>query len=152
MSPAELEAYLHEHIPLSVAIGVTVVAAGDDGIRLAAPLLPNLNHRQTVFGGSLSALAILAAWSLVHVRLQAMPFPCRIVIRRQTTEYLDPAATDFEAYCPAPEPAVWDRFVAALTRHGKARIELAADVTVSGVLAAAFTGEYVALRSGSSRG
>jgi len=147
VSPAELEAYLHEHIPLSVAIGVTVVAAGNDGVRLAAPLSPNLNHRQTVFGGSLSALAILAAWSLVHVRLQAMPFPYRIVIHRQTTEYLAPAAADFEAYCLSPEPTAWDRFVAALTRHGKARIELAVDVTASGVLAATFTGGYVALRS-----
>jgi thioesterase domain-containing protein len=151
MTPAELEAYLHEHIPLSGPMGVTVLAAGVGNVRLAAPLAPNINHRQTVFGGSLSSLAILAAWSLVHLRLQAAPFPCRIVIRRQTTEYLAPATDDFEAYCAAPDAAGWNRFLAALTRHGKAHIELTAEVTSAGVLVAAFSGQYVALRSDSPR-
>ena len=40
-----------------------------DTVVIEAPLAPNINHRKTVFGGSASALGILAAWSLVHLRL-----------------------------------------------------------------------------------
>lgn len=70
-SEQELQQYLHEHIPLSRAMQVSVVRAAQEGVVLSAPLAPNINHQETVFGGSASALAILAAWSLVHVRLQA---------------------------------------------------------------------------------
>ena len=69
MLPDQLERYLHEHIPLSKAMGVSVLSVGEEAVTLRAPLAPNINHRETVFGGSASALAILAAWSLLHTRL-----------------------------------------------------------------------------------
>ena len=50
-----LEQYLHAHIPLSAAMGVSVVQVADEAITLSAPLEPNINHRDTVFGGSASA-------------------------------------------------------------------------------------------------
>jgi thioesterase domain-containing protein len=62
MTPIELERYLHEHIPLSHAMRVGVVTVDAGTVVLRAPLEPNINHRETVFGGSASALAILAAW------------------------------------------------------------------------------------------
>ena len=61
MDTKSLENYLHEHIPLSKAMGVTVRSVSGEAVTLAAPLAPNINHRETVFGGSASALAILAA-------------------------------------------------------------------------------------------
>ena len=70
-TPAQLQLYLHQHIPLSAAMQVRVLAATPDEVLLQAPLAPNINHRETVFGGSASALAILAAWSLVHTRMRA---------------------------------------------------------------------------------
>src|SRR6266540_3523639 len=56
MDLAVLQKYLHDHIPLSKAMDVEVVEATDDGVTLAAPLAPNINHRETVFGGSASAV------------------------------------------------------------------------------------------------
>jgi thioesterase domain-containing protein len=61
-----LEEYLHGHIPLSRAMQVSVRELTDELVVLGAPLAPNMNHRSTVFGGSASALAILAAWSLLY--------------------------------------------------------------------------------------
>ena len=84
VQPGELAQYIHEHIPLSKAMGVSVVAVEDDAITLQAPLEPNLNHRQTVFGGSASALAILASWSLLHVRLHGQGIADRLVIQRNS--------------------------------------------------------------------
>ena len=56
MLPFELEAYLHEHIPLSKAMGVSVVSVEEGIVILRAPLAPNINHRETVFGGVTEAL------------------------------------------------------------------------------------------------
>ena len=56
-----IQDYLHEHIPLSKAMGATVLKVDLSGVVLSAPLEPNINHRETVFGGSASSLAILAA-------------------------------------------------------------------------------------------
>ncbi len=73
-----IQDYLHEHIPLSKAMGVSVVEADAVGIVLSAPLEPNINHRDTVFGGSASSLAVLAAWSVVHFGLQRGGRSCRV--------------------------------------------------------------------------
>ena len=61
MTPSELQTYLHQHIPLFQAMQVTVVEASLQQVVLTAPVAPNINHRETVFGGSASAVAILAA-------------------------------------------------------------------------------------------
>lgn len=144
--PKDLEAYLHAHIPLSAYMGVTVVSAGDDGVRLWAPLEPNLNHRGTVFGGSASALAILAGWTLVHARMRRMPFPVRIVIRRNAVEYDRPLPEAFEAFCPSPPDEVWEAFEEALARRSKARLTVSATLASGGETVGSFTGEYVVLR------
>ena len=89
MEIAALEQYLHRQIPLSAAMRVTVRGATLESVILAAPLEPNLNHKSTAFGGSLSALGILAAWSLVHLRLLEEGVKCEIVI--QSKNGLPPA-------------------------------------------------------------
>lgn len=144
MSPEALEQYLHEHIPLSKAMGVEVVAA-ERSVTLRAPLAPNINHRDTVFGGSASALAILAAWSLLHTRLAAAGVSSRLVIQRNTMEYVRPIAGEFVAEASLPEGDRWDRFVRTLGRRGRARIRVEAVVRGDEGPAGKLTGEFVAM-------
>ncbi|OIQ94447.1 putative thioesterase [mine drainage metagenome] len=59
MTPQALQDYLHGHIPLSKAMAVEVRTASPKGFCLVAPLTPNINHRDTVFGGSASAVTII---------------------------------------------------------------------------------------------
>ena len=147
LSPAQLERYLHEQIPISRPLGVRVLAAGADVVRLGAPLEPNLNHRLTVFGGSLSAVAILAAWSWLYLRLGGPAFTGRIVIQNHSVEYLAPAEGDFVAACAAPDADAWTRFERALERRGRARVTLDVEMHVGRVLVARCRGRYVALRA-----
>ncbi|QNP61265.1 YiiD C-terminal domain-containing protein [Paenacidovorax monticola] len=149
MAPSELERYLHEHIPLSRAMAVEVVSADPDGVLLRAPLAPNINHRDTVFGGSASALSILAAWSLLHQRLWAEGLESRLVIQRNTTEYEQPIAGAFLARSALLEPQQWPQFTRMLARKGKARIAVASVLSgEDGVPAGRLVGEFVALDAG----
>jgi thioesterase domain-containing protein len=145
MRAADLERYLHDHIPLSRALGVHVVHLGPELVRLSAPLAPNVNHRRTAFGGSVASLAILAGWSWLLARLaDRSPLP-RLVIQEETVEYLAPIDAEFEALCPAPAEAAWRRFVRALDERGRGRLELTTEVKSAGRVAAKFRGLYVAI-------
>ena len=146
MTKADVQAYLHRHIPISAAMGVEVMGCDDSGATLCAPLAPNINHRATVFGGSASAVAILAAWTYLHATLRGADLATRLVIQRNTIDYLAPITGDFEAVCPALPPAEIERFVRTVRRHGKARITVAAELTGAGLKTASFSGDYVAVR------
>ena len=144
MTEAELETYLHEHIPMSRAMAVRVASISDAKVVLAAPLAPNINHRDTVFGGSASALAILSAWSLLHLRLSAAGQPSRVVIQRNSMDYLAPIAGDFTATATLGQDATWAGFLRMLTRKGLAGITVGAVLDFEGRLAGRLSGEFVA--------
>ncbi len=145
MDARELEAYLHAHIPLSAAMQVSAVAVDAAGVTLAAPLAPNINHRDTVFGGSASAVAILAAWSLLHARLGAEGVAARLVIQSNAMHYLLPIAGDFTARSALAEPDQWPRFLRTFARMGRARLRVTAELHADGQVAARLIGEFVAL-------
>ncbi len=89
IGPAALQRYLYAQMPLSKAMGVRVLEANAALVRLSAPLAPNLNHRQTFFGGSAAALATLAAWALAHQKLLAEEgLDAHLVIQRSSMEYI----------------------------------------------------------------
>jgi len=148
MSPSELETYLHDHIPLSRAMGVRILAVDPDHVTLAAPLAPNINHRETVFGGSASAAAILSAWSLLHLRLTAEGLPSRVVIQRNSMEYLVPVTGDFTATSALAPDADWAAFARMLSRRGRARIAVEAVLEQDGIAAGRLHGEFVAFTTG----
>ena len=145
MDARALEDYLHAHIPLSAAMQVAVVAVETSGVTLAAPLAPNINHRDTVFGGSASAVAILAAWSLLHTRMRAEGMSARLVIQSNSMEYLLPIAGDFTARSALAEPDQWPRFMRMFARMGRARLRVNAELESDGQVAARLSGEFVAL-------
>lgn len=145
MTGDELEQYLHRHIPLSGHMQVSVKVAGRDAVVLGAPLAPNINHRETVFGGSAAAVAILAAWSLLHLRLQDAGVTSRLVIRRSTMSYEKPITGAFTARSFLADADAWEGFTRMLARKGRARIGVAAILEQDGRPAGRFDGEFVAL-------
>ena len=147
LSPNELERYLRSRIPLAAAMEVTVEEAGGAAVRLCAPLPPNVNHHGTLFGGSISAIALLSAWTLVQLGLQEESIAAEVVIQRNSVEYLRPVDEDLQAFCPRPRPAEWDRFLATLRRRGRARIVVRAELLSAGELVATFQGFFVATRA-----
>jgi thioesterase domain-containing protein len=152
-TPADITTYLHRHIPVSAHLGVSVRRCDHAGVVLAAPLAANINHRSTVFGGSASAVAILAGWTWLHFALRDAGLNCRVVIQRNTMEYDAPIDGDFTAECAGVlAAAAWDRFLGTLRRHRRARAELAVVLKLKDVPVARFEGEYVAVAPEPSAG
>jgi thioesterase domain-containing protein len=140
-----LESYLHDHIPLTKHLGVRVARSSSEVVELFAPLEPNLNHRKTGFGGSISAVAILAGWGLLWCRLRGRAAGHNIVIQRNTIEYVAPVTADFTARCVAPSPTQWKRFERMFEQRGRSRIDLKSIVCVGEDVTAQFDGRFVVL-------
>lgn len=146
MTKDELENYLHSHIPLAAAMQVYVVNIETDSLILGAPLAPNKNHRDTAFGGSVSTLATLAAWSLLRLRLDAQQAQtAHLVIQRHSMEYLLPIDEAFSARAKFSQDSDWGRFEKAFATRGRARIVIGAAVNFDERECARFSGDFVAL-------
>jgi thioesterase domain-containing protein len=138
-----LERYLHQQIPLSAAMGARVRIATPERVQIAAPLAPNVNHHETVFGGSAAALATLAAWALLHLRIERAGLQARLVIQRSSMEYERPIPGNFDAVCRFSDEVAWERFRAMLVRRGRARLTLTADLIHDARRMATFEGDFV---------
>jgi thioesterase domain-containing protein len=141
-----LERYLHAQIPISAAMGVRVTMATVERVQLSAPLAANVNHNDTIFGGSAVALATLAAWTLLHLRIERAGLRARLVIQRGSTEYERPIPGDFDAICRFSDELAWERFRVTLVRRGRARLTLAAHLLYQAQRMGAFEGDFVALQ------
>lgn len=141
-----LEKYLLQHIPISAAMGVKVVSASPQQVILSAPFANNINHKNTVFGGSLHAVATLACWSLLHVNLiELKDKNFQIVIASSEISYTAPVTSDFKAECNMPDSSEWEKFQKTLLKKGKARLNLTAKIFQGSKLCVSYSGVFVAL-------
>jgi len=140
-----MEAYLYSNIPLSAAMGVQVRIATRERVLLFAPLGPNINHHQTVFGGSGAVLATLSAWTLLHLRLVHEGLDAQLVIQRSAMEYERPIPGDFEAMCDFTAEGAWEKFRGTFARRGRARMTLNARLLYASHEMGSFVGDFVAL-------
>ncbi|MEJ2603070.1 MAG: YiiD C-terminal domain-containing protein [Gammaproteobacteria bacterium] len=144
----ELEQYLRTRIPLTGAMQVRVREACRARVVLAAPLAPNINHQRTAFGGSVAALATLAAWSLLRVRLRGDGRAANVVIRRSTIDYAAAVTGELMAICEFSDEDRWSEAIARLRARGRARLEVESRLEEPAGTAARFHGVFVLLDAG----
>lgn len=143
-----LEDLLHHDIPLTRAIGLQVVAWDNAELQLRLPLQPNLNHANSMFGGSLYCGAVLAGWGwlLLSLREQGIE-DGHIVIQHGHIDYSLPVTEDVLVSCAAPPVEAWQRFLALYRRKGLARLVLESRIEQAGQSAMHFQGHYVLQRN-----
>ncbi|AHL31636.1 thioesterase [Pseudomonas brassicacearum] len=141
-----LESILHHDIPLTRDMGLKVLDWQARQLRLFLPLAANVNHKSTMFGGSLYCGAVLGGWGWLHLALREEGIEDgHIVIQEGQISYPLPVTHDAAVVCDAPEDKVWKRFLATYRRYGRARLALQTRVMNAGSEEAAvqFEGQYV---------
>jgi thioesterase domain-containing protein len=139
VKPEALRTYLHDHIPLCRAMAVEVLEASAAHVLLEAPLAPNINMHGTMFGGSAATLALLAAWSVMHLKLEEDGVAGQLVIHRTSTEYLLPI-TGLAQASARLDAAGWPGFLQTVQRRGRARFTVVSELVFEGRLAGRLTG------------
>ncbi|MDQ2869017.1 MAG: thioesterase domain-containing protein [Verrucomicrobiota bacterium] len=125
---------------------VRAVANDARGFTLTAPVLANHNHLHTAFGGSINAVATLAAYGLLWLEL-GEDSPAHLVVVESSMRFLRPVKETIRATCLRPEKKELRKFIDAIAAREKARLRLHCVVEES-ALAAEFSGTFAALRSG----
>ena len=145
MTDTELQAYLHDRIPITRAMGFTIAGSGPERISLAVPLSLNGNHQGTAFGGSISAALTTAAWACVHIAAGALDSDAIVVVRDGTTHYDRPLHSDFIAEAEFLSEHERHKMQQRYERSGRVKVRHSARVLHAGEVAASFTGSFVIL-------
>jgi thioesterase domain-containing protein len=136
------EKFLHEQIPITRAMGLRVVANDESGFTVEAPVALNSNHLKTAFGGSINAVATLAAYGFLWMELNDAA--AHVVVAESSIKFLRPVRETIRATCPRPDPNTLAAFRARFAEKGKAPIALRVEVSEGGESAAVFEGRFVA--------
>src|SRR3954470_182595 len=123
----EAEKFLHEQIPITRAMGLRVIAHDDTGFTVEAPVALNSNHLRTAFGGSINAVATLAAYGFLWMELNDAAV--HVVVAESSIRFLRPVRETIRATCPRPAPSFLTEFGRHFSEQGKARIHLRVTVT-----------------------
>jgi thioesterase domain-containing protein len=141
----QAQAFFHEQIPITRAMGVRVVANDENGFVIEAPVALNSNHLRTAFGGSINAVATLAAYGFLWLELNDAAV--HVVVAESSIRFLRPIRETIRAICLRPSAEELAAFRSQFAEKGKARIALRVKVIEAGETAAEFEGTFVA-RSG----
>jgi thioesterase domain-containing protein len=145
MTEFDAEAYFHQQIPITRAMGVRVVAHDENEFVVEAPVALNSNHLRTAFGGSINAIATLAAYGFVWLGLRDQAV--HVVVAESSIRFLRPVRETIRAICPRPDSGEWAAFQTQFAARGKARLTLRVIVVEAGQTAAEFEGIFVARAS-----
>jgi thioesterase domain-containing protein len=142
MTEFDAEKYFHQQIPITRAMGVRVVARDENQFIVEAPVALNSNHLRTAFGGSINAVATLAAYGLLWLGLR--DHAVHVVVAESAIRFLRPVRETIRAICLWPDQDEWAAFQTRFAEKGKARITLRVNVVEEGQTAAEFEGIFVA--------
>lgn len=139
-----LQDLLHQEIPITQALQISVDSWQNHQLTMTLPLAPNVNHMSSAFGGSLYCGAVIVGWGWMHLRLKELGITNgHIVIQEGQITYPHPVLGDAEAICIAPDEVAWAKFEKVFKRHQKGRLALNSVLLYEGKEAVVFTGQYV---------
>lgn len=144
MLKTDLEEYLYRNIPIAQSLGVKVHTITNEGLSLSAPFDKNINHKKTVFGGSLQSVATLACWSLLYTLL--MDSKPEIVIVKSAMSFSLPTIGNFIARAEVPTIQKWEKFLKVYENKRSGKITVNAMIEVDAKKTAQFTGVFAAYK------
>lgn len=124
MTPSELEALLHKEIPITQALGITILELSEQKITVKAPFSENKNIHNTAFAGSIFTTATIAGWSLVSNYLDINELAGAVVLANAEIRYLKPINGDILASTELPEKDDVEKFHHQLLNKKRSKISL----------------------------
>ena len=129
-------------IPLSQYMQLSLARFDGNELRCAAPLAPNVNLHQTMFAGSIYALATLTGWGMLYLQLQALRLHGDQVLADASIKYLRPVAAEPQARCALQHCS---GALTTLAEGRKVVQQIKVQIFSAGELAAEFNGRYAVL-------
>lgn len=139
-----LEKKIRAEIPAVRHFPFKIQSVSDTSVEVSARLLDHLNHKGTVFGGSLYQVALVAGYGMFLHLLESNGFNTRdFVIAKGRINYKLPVAGDFSAACVLKVGQIQD-FCSSLRNDHRGDLILNSVVRCEGVACATFESRFVA--------
>ncbi|MBK8181626.1 MAG: YiiD C-terminal domain-containing protein [Candidatus Competibacteraceae bacterium] len=143
----ELNDYLKRHVPLFQAMQAALDRCDETGVRISAPLAPNINDKGIAFGGSMAAIASLTGWALTRATLNQHGENAEIVITDSALKFLRPVRGEIVSESEQPEAAKVEHFITNYRQRGRARWTVEVTIRADDELAMTFIGQYGIFKS-----
>lgn len=137
------EETLFQRIPQTKNLGIHIARMDEHQLTAYGDFLPNKNHLDIVFGGSIAAISITTAWSLLQSKIEQAGLKGSLVIKRQEIDYLLPVKTDFECVASFQSADDWEQFKGMYQQNGRAKIIVMAKVISEAKVTSRFQGVFV---------
>jgi thioesterase domain-containing protein len=134
---------LFKLIPQTKNLGIKIARIEDHQLTVQGSYALNKNHLDIVFGGSIAAISITTAWSLVQSKIEQAGLKGNLVIKRQEIDYLLPVKTDFECVARFQAADDWESFEKTYQEKGRARIVVSAQIVSESKVTSKFQGVFV---------
>ena len=134
---------LFKLIPQTKNLGIKITKIDENQLTVHGDYTLNKNHLNIVFGGSIAAISITTAWSLVQSKIEQAGLKGNLVIKRQEIDYLLPVKTDFECVASFQAEDSWESFEKTYQEKGRAKIVVTAQIISESKVTSKFQGLFV---------
>ncbi len=139
-----LQNKLYNEIPLTKLIELEIKDYNDFELITTAPLEININDKGTAFGGSLSTITIISAWSLCWLISKELGFDSNnIVIIKNETSFRKPVTKDIVCHTFKPSKENIEILKQKLLTKKSASIKISSQIIESEEICVDFSGYYV---------
>ncbi len=138
----KLTEFLKAHVPATQYMGFEVKEYNGHSLTLSAPLDPNINDKQTAFGGSIFCLCVMCCWGMVYLKTQEKNIACNQVVTESNISFLSPVDGEIIATCTSPSEEELKEFFERFETRGRSKIALTAEVQCNDTTAVKFSGQY----------
>lgn len=140
------EKTLFELIPQTRNFGIQFTEIGETELVVRGSYALNKNHLDIVFGGSIAAISITTAWSLLKHNIQRLGLAGNLVIKQQEIKFLLPVNADFDCIATLPSVEAWTQFIDHYRKQGRAKITVQARIVCQSRTTSTFEGVFVLYR------
>ncbi len=139
-----LQKKLHEEIPLTKLMNFTIKSYEEKRLITKAPLKININDKGTAFGGSLSTITIISAWSMCWLICKELGYDSNnIVVIKNENRYNKPVTKDIFCYTLKPSEEELKLISKKLKEKGSASVKIVSNIIEDDKVCVSFEGIYV---------
>ncbi len=139
-----LESKLHNEIPLTKLMELKINNYNENELVTSAPLNININDKGTAFGGSLSTITIISAWSLCWLISKELGFDSKnIVIIKNETSFRKPVNKEIICYTKKPSIQEIKILEEKLNTKKSASLKIESKIIEDNDICVDFVGYYV---------
>ncbi|MFC3192916.1 YiiD C-terminal domain-containing protein [Marinicella sediminis] len=129
ISVEAFQAFLYAEIPMVEYMQLKLCEINTHSIQALAPIGPNINDKQTVFGGSSSALMTICGWSLIKSQLEHHGLHNDVVIHQAKTRWHKAQTDDLNITAALSDEHDWDKLIAQL-KTSRRPVKISVDCVV----------------------